>query len=680
MAGFDSAPGFASFSWMSDEAYEEYEESHEHEHDDEDGEGCERCERCEGCERCERSSDANEVVALGMKATTSIVKKTVETTSIVRKKIQQTSLATTMMRATERFDTETKLIFGGIATAVALIGGKHSFSADRRAASPTVPQVTTSIVAERPKNVVKTETVAPFAQNLPAVNATSMTLRHSNALPPVVAKTAAVAGIASAAAVAAAAIGFGISRSGVDVQKVRSKLERLPSLAQPLESDGSAVRRLEVLRQSMILEFETEIEKLGAMKKEKNDNLKTLNDDFKRHMKDVQIDSLSSAGAGGQSTEELQRVLVKMKEEHETAIKANEAAFHAQEVTLKSSIERLEKALNIAEDALHEAKEVNKSMATRHEIEIRAARGLIRAERELGRSEASKYRASRDLQRMHLATLRSELALAKVTSGERLSFLEDQLKAICASYSERIVKERADFAATLSKVREPVAGLIQDSDSTTQDEFLSKIAEIRAEAEVEISSLVAKYDSAMRGAAGERRALKALLDSEMNKASPGRNIERGAPVERADPVTSVVDVSAQANDAIRDAQIQFEQRVVALKKAHNEEIERVKVSKKSQVAVSPVEMRNDVDVDAVRDEAVRGVAGERRALKSMFDSEMRKASERTLTRLQSEVAISEVSSSKKMNDAIRDAQIQFEQRVVALKLSLIHISEPTRPY
>ena len=406
-----------------------------------------------------------------------------------------------------------------------------------------------------------------------------------------------------------------------------------------------------------------------------------------------------------------------MKEEHETAIKANEAAFQAQEVTLKTSIERLEKALNIAEDALHEAKEVNKSMATRHEIEIRAARGLIRAERELGRSEASKYRASRDLQRMHLATLRSELALAKVTSGERLSFLEDQLKAICASYSERIVKERAEFAATRSRVREPVAGLIQDSDSTTQDEFLSKIAEIRAEAEVEISSLVAKYDSAMRGAAGERRALKALLDSEMNKASPGRNIERGAPVERAAPVTSVVDVSAQANDAIRDAQIQFEQRVAALKKAHNEEMERVKASNaskpnesalsadeynaalreeqikfeqrvvalkkahnkeiervkaasKSQAAVSPVEIRKDVDVDAVREEAVkavRGVAGERRALKSMFDSEMRKASERALTRLQSEVAISEVSSSKKMNDAIRDVQIQFEQRVAALK-------------
>ena len=124
------------------------------------------------------------------------------------------------------------------------------------------------------------------------------------------------------------------------------------------------------------------------------------------------------------------------------------------------------------------------------------------------------------------------------------------------------------------------------------------------------------------------------------------------------------------NAALREEQIKFEQRVVALKKAHNKEIERVKAASKSQAAVSPVEIRKDVDVDAVREEAVkavRGVAGERRALKSMFDSEMRKASERALTRLQSEVAISEVSSSKKMNDAIRDVQIQFEQRVAALK-------------
>lgn len=37
----------------------------------------------------------------------------------------------------------------------------------------------------------------------------------------------------------------------------------------------------------MILEFEIEIEKFGVMKKEKNDNFKILNDDFKRYMKDV---------------------------------------------------------------------------------------------------------------------------------------------------------------------------------------------------------------------------------------------------------------------------------------------------------------------------------------------------------------------------------------------------------
>ena len=125
---------------------------------------------------------------------------------------------------------------------------------------------------------------------------------------------------------------------------------------------------------------------------------------------------------------------------------------------------------------------------------------------------------------MHAVNLRSALALAKVTSGERLTFLEDQLKAICSSYSARIIRERAEFAAKLEEARSAARGRkaisrcqIEDT-STARDEFAAKIAEVRAEADAEISNLLAQA-SAMRSASGERRALKVLYESEMRKGA-----------------------------------------------------------------------------------------------------------------------------------------------------------------
>ena len=59
--------------------------------------------------------------------------------------------------------------------------------------------------------------------------------------------------------------------------------------------------------------------------------------------------------------------------------------------------------------------------------------------------------------------------------------------------------------------------------------------------------------------------------------------------------SSPVDTSAQVNDAIRDAQIQFEQRVVALKKAHNEEIERVRAASKASTTTGVSDRSAEID-------------------------------------------------------------------------------------
>ena len=89
---------------------------------------------------------------------------------------------------------------------------------------------------------------------------------------------------------------------------------------------------------------------------------------------------------------------------------------------------------------------------------------------------------------------------------------------------------------------------------------------------------MAKYDSALRSAAGERRALKALLDSEMDKTGPRQTNESVSSQIQGDVAAAEVLTSSKLNAAILDAQIEFEQRVVAMKKTHNEELERIKRS------------------------------------------------------------------------------------------------------
>ena len=565
MAGFDGYPGFASFAWMTEAAYEEYEDSHDHDDDDDD--------------EMEEAIAESVVVSQAKTTDETTVTTTVTTTSTETSKTTSSTIGATRVGELARglvSDTETKVIYAGVATAAALLGAK-SFGGGKVCPPPATGAQTSTVGEKRPRD----ENVDKMAKPTEDTQIKDSRTGKVMSLPSGVTKVAAVAGVLSAASTVAIASGASLPRFGGGGGSTKSKAK----------GSGGSIRRLERLRQSMILEFEDEMAKLGRMEVEKNNELKTLNDNFKRSLTGVKLGSLrdealSGAADGDEQNQQLQKVIAEMERHHQDEIKAKEAAFAAQAETLKASIAKLQNALNVAESALREAEEVNKSMMSQHEVELRAARGLIRAERELGRSEANKYRAARDLERVHVVNLRSALALAKVTSGERLTFLEDQLKAICSSYSARIIRERAEFAAKLEEARsatnadaKPSPRQIEDT-STARDEFASKIAEVRAEADVEISNLLAKHASAMRSASGERRALKVLYESEMRKGAAEKTRSEDPIIAqlRGEIAAREVAISAQQNDAIRDAQIDFEKRVVALKNAHKAEIEQLRVS------------------------------------------------------------------------------------------------------
>jgi len=472
MVGFDSAPGFASFSWMSEEAYEAYEDEHEHEHE--------------------------------------------------RESVQVVSGPAWLAA----LDNETKLLYAGIAAATAALGVKAA------KAPPPVPKMTSSTVstkkqASRPKKL----------KNEPAPTQSSERKNLDRG-------TLAKAAVAAATTVTLA--GIAASSGSFDSKSRVIKLTRV-------ESNANSVQRLERLRLSMISEFEQQIEKLNEVQKLKKEDLKRLEDSFYKY-----VDETKAAMKSDGDSAETAKALAKMRAEHETQMKQQQALFENQEASLRASVKKLESALGIAESALKEAQESNAIMADKFETELKAARGLIRAERALGKSEASKYRAARDLARLHVSSLRADLALTTVTSRERLDFLEKQFKEVCASYVAQIVRERQEGTSTASEA-----------------ELVSAVAEFKIESEAEMDALRAKYDNALRSASGERRALKALMDSEMKKADGSRSISSQLVANEAQLAAAEVAASKKMNDAIREAQISFEGRVADLKKAHRAEIERL---------------------------------------------------------------------------------------------------------
>ena len=161
-----------------------------------------------------------------------------------------------------------------------------------------------------------------------------------------------------------------------------------------------SLQRLEELREAMLMEFLEEQRQLGMVKQGKSEKMKGLDEKFQSTLREIKRDVLQQEvainGIQQQSAEEQQRALAMLMKEHEAAMKALTDAYEKQEAALTAKIARLEAALKETETALAEVKEAMQNMESRHETELRAARGLIRAERELGQSEAAKYRAARE--------------------------------------------------------------------------------------------------------------------------------------------------------------------------------------------------------------------------------------------------------------------------------------------
>ena len=529
MAGFDSYPGFASFTWMSEDEFEIYEDGHSHEHEHGDG----------GHGHAHGATSA----------------------------------------AAKGVDTETKALYAGIATASALIAAKTAGVLPKL---PEIPMSFTSLISKqsvdsptakkqkkKDTSSTKSKTLTNKAPSSPTTTDFGITEKNIKQ----------VAGAALASTVGIATL---VGLSGSTSKRTRRRM----SAGDEYDYGMRSLQRLEELREAMLIEFVEEQRQLGLVKQGKSDKMKGLDEKFQSTLREVKQSVIKQEvtmnGIQQKSAEEQQRALAMLMKDHEVAMKALADAFDKQESELKAKIARLEAALKETETALAAVKEAMQNMESRHETELRAARGLIRAERELGQSEAAKYRAARDLQNSHVNALKADLALAQLSSSEKFAFLEQQLKDICGSYSARILKEREVAASALEKAREDateeqirmLTAFAEENRSTPRADLIAAVAELRAQAEVEKRAIAATYEAALRGAAGERRALKALYESELQKASNnGSSVSAEISQLKSQLAAAEVSSSQRLNEEIRKAQVDFEQRVMTLKKTHMAELE-----------------------------------------------------------------------------------------------------------
>jgi len=537
MAGFDGGPGFASFTWMSEGEYEEYEDGHDHGHSH-DG----------------REEEEVESAGPGLAPAPAASAKSVPP---------------------PLFDTETKTIYAGIATASAFIAAKNFGFEIPKFPKPSPPTATASVAP-------KQRAAASTKQQKQIVGSTASQMTMDSAFTENNIRQISGAALVSTAVIAAV-VRLSESKS--------SQRRRRQSAASQSDFGMRSLQRLEELREAMLIEFREEQRQLGIVQQGKTNKLKGLEDSFKSTLKEVKQNVIRQEatiyGISEQSAEDQARALAMLMKEHEVAMKAQAAAFEKQEAALKANMTKLEAALKETATALAEVKEAIANMASRHETELRAARGLIRAERELGRSEASKYCAARDLQNAHVNALRSDLALAQLNSTEKFAFLERQLKDICGSYSARIIKEREMAAAKLSQELEQaneeqlrmLTAYVAENKSTPRPDLIAAVAELRAEAEVEKASIAAKYESALRGAVGERRALKALYESERQKVENNSTALHAEMTQlRGLLAAAEVSSSQKLNEDLRKAQADFEQRVASLKKDHIDQLVRAQRS------------------------------------------------------------------------------------------------------
>ena len=198
MAGFDGYPGFASFAWMTEAAYEEYEDSHDHDDDDD--------------EEMEETIAESVVVSQAKTTDETTVTTTVTTTSTETSKTTSSTIGATRVGELARglvSDTETKVIYAGVATAAALLGAK-SFGGGKVCPPPATGAQTSTVGQKRPRD----ENVDKMAKPTEDTQIKDSRTGKVMSLPSGVTKVAAVAGVLSAASTVAIASGASLPRFG----------------------------------------------------------------------------------------------------------------------------------------------------------------------------------------------------------------------------------------------------------------------------------------------------------------------------------------------------------------------------------------------------------------------------------------------------------------------------------
>ena len=210
----------------------------------------------------------------------------------------------------------------------------------------------------------------------------------------------------------------------------------------------------------------------------------------------------------------------------------------------------------------------------------------------------------------------------------KLNESEASKAQLLAQFEAERINVKSNLASEQDAVKQDVTALKEMYD----DMLVRAVAEIQSLAEASKVQL----ESALKSTTGERNAMYKMMRAEavkrLNQFDANEEIidlkkqlSENMAIAEEQLVEAVAELKAeneqleaslrasssstaearvQLNDAIRDAQIQFEQRVVALKKAHNEEIERVRAaSKASTHAVeSPAYWEKKIkDVELMKD-------------------------------------------------------------------------------
>ena len=163
----------------------------------------------------------------------------------------------------------------------------------------------------------------------------------------------------------------------------------------------------------------------------------------------------------------------------------------------------------------------------------------------------------------------------------KISALESQLTEMQKTKREYDAKIESLKASARAAPAVPAAPTAGSDESAAKDAVIADLKKQLSEQAWRLQEQKAIAEEQLVEAVAELKAENEQLETSLRAAS-----------------SSPADTSAQVNDAIRDAQIQFEQRVVALKKAHNEEIERVQAASKASSTTGGVSDRS-AEIDAL---------------------------------------------------------------------------------